>query len=335
MLEYTLIKQHQPRFNVRLRDDKSYPFLAVTVDDEWPRPDGDAGPQAQGRPLLRALRPRLRHPGDARPAAAHLPAAHLLATTSSTSHQRLGRPCLLFHIEKCSGPCVGEVDQGGVRPATSRSCSSSSTATPTRSSSGSRRRMHEAADELEFERAARLRDRLTSVQQGDREAADGGRAHRGLRRASASPTTSSRPPSRCSSCARAGSSAARASSSTRSRTSRPASWSSSVLEGLYDEPAAGRPEDGARARSTPDDPTLYEEWLVASCGARKVDDPGAAAGRQARRCRRRSPATPRRSSSATGCARAVRPQQPGPGAQRAAGRTSACPRPRCASSATT
>jgi excinuclease ABC subunit C len=112
MLEYSLIKQHRPRFNVRLRDDKSYPFLAVTVEDDWPRA-GDAGPQAQGREVLRAVRPRLRHPRDARPAAAHVPHPHLLAGKFN-QHQRLGRPCLLFHIEKCSGPCVGEVDRRGL-----------------------------------------------------------------------------------------------------------------------------------------------------------------------------------------------------------------------------
>ena len=77
MLEYSLIKQHNPRFNVRLRDDKSYPFLAVTVDERVAAGAGDARPQAQGHPLLRAVRPRLRDPRHARPAVAELPDPHV------------------------------------------------------------------------------------------------------------------------------------------------------------------------------------------------------------------------------------------------------------------
>ena len=76
MLEYSLIKQHKPRFNIRLRDDKSYPFLAVTLADEFPR-DGAARRQGQGHPLLRPVRPRVCDPRDARPVVAHLPSAHL------------------------------------------------------------------------------------------------------------------------------------------------------------------------------------------------------------------------------------------------------------------
>ena len=163
MLEYSLIKQHRPRFNIRLRDDKSYPFLAVTLDDEWPRPDGDAG------------RASARASATSAPTATPTPSARRSTCCCARSrsarardnkfdrHERLGRPCLLFHIEKCSGPCVGEIDKRALRRSSSTSCSSSSTATPTRSSSGSRPQMREAADALEFERAARLRDRLTSV----------------------------------------------------------------------------------------------------------------------------------------------------------------------------
>ena len=131
MLEYNLIKQHQPRFNIRLKDDKSYPFLAVTLDDEWPRAMVMRGAQAQGRPLLRALRPRLRHPRDARPAAAHASRSAPAPTTSSTATSASGGRACCSTSRSAAGPCVGEIDR---EPTTTRWCtssSSSSTATPT------------------------------------------------------------------------------------------------------------------------------------------------------------------------------------------------------------
>ena len=77
-LEYTWIKEFDPRFNVRYRDDKSYPSLAVTLYEEYPRLQVMRGPEAQGRALLRPVLPRLGDPRDARPAAAGVPGAHLL-----------------------------------------------------------------------------------------------------------------------------------------------------------------------------------------------------------------------------------------------------------------
>ncbi|MDZ7673558.1 MAG: hypothetical protein U5K30_00580 [Acidimicrobiales bacterium] len=112
MLEYNLIKEHQPRFNVRLRDDKSYPFLAVTVSDEWPRPMVMRGKKKKG----------VQYYGPYANAYAIRETLDLLLRTfplrtcsdrKFESHERLGRPCLLYHIEKCSGPCVGEVGQDG------------------------------------------------------------------------------------------------------------------------------------------------------------------------------------------------------------------------------
>ena len=110
MLEYNLIKRHRPRFNVRLRDDKSYPFLAVTVEDEWPRPMVMRGRKRKG----------VQYFGPYGNAYAIRETLDLLLRTfplrtcsdnKFNNHHRLGRPCLLFHIEKCSGPCVGEVDR--------------------------------------------------------------------------------------------------------------------------------------------------------------------------------------------------------------------------------
>ena len=109
MLEYSLIKQHSPRFNVRLRDDKSYPFLAVTLDDEWPRAMVVRGRKRKG---VRYFGPYA-HAYAIRDTLDLLLRSFPIRTCSPSKyhqHHRLGRPCLLFHIEKCSGPCVGEID---------------------------------------------------------------------------------------------------------------------------------------------------------------------------------------------------------------------------------
>jgi excinuclease ABC subunit C len=162
MLENTLIKSHQPRFNVRLRDDKSYPFLAVTVDDEWPRPMVMRGTKRKG----------VRYFGPYGQAYAIRETLDLLLRTFPLrtcsdnkfgEHQRLGRPCLLFHIEKCSGPCVGEVEKADYDRLTEDLLDFLDGETDA-VVTDLERRMRDAAEHLEFEQAARLRDRLTSVQ---------------------------------------------------------------------------------------------------------------------------------------------------------------------------
>lgn len=161
ILEYSLIKQHRPRFNVRLRDDKSYPFLAITLDEEWPRAVVVRGTKKRG----------VRYFGPYPHAYAIRETLDLLLRTfpvrtcsvgKFNQHQRLGRPCLLFHIEKCSGPCVGEVDAEKYASMVEDLCSFLDGETD----DIVRRmkvEMEEASKALEFERAARMRDRLAAV----------------------------------------------------------------------------------------------------------------------------------------------------------------------------
>jgi excinuclease ABC subunit C len=161
MLEYSLIKQHQPRFNIRLRDDKTYPFLAVTVDDEWPRAMVMRGSKRKG---VRYFGPYA-HAYAIRETLDLLLRTFPIRTCSDNKlarHQKLGRPCLLFHIEKCSGPCVGEIDAAAYRELVQELLDflDGDTDAIVARLEG---RMRDAADELEFELAARLRDRLESV----------------------------------------------------------------------------------------------------------------------------------------------------------------------------
>ena len=161
MLEFSLIKEHRPRFNVRLVDDKSYPFLAVTVSDEWPRAMVMRGRRRKG---TRYFGPYA-HAYAIRDTLDELLRTFPIRTCSDAKlrrHERLGKPCLLFHIEKCSAPCVGEIDptdyrllvgelmaflDGETQPVLDRL----------------EAEMRAAAEGMEFEQAARLRDRLATV----------------------------------------------------------------------------------------------------------------------------------------------------------------------------
>ena len=108
-LEFNLIKQHRPRFNIRLKDDKSYPYLAVTLDEEWPRAMVLRGQKRKG----------VRYFGPYAHAYAIRETLDLLLRTfpirtctkaKFDRHHRLGRPCLYAHIEKCAAPCVDAID---------------------------------------------------------------------------------------------------------------------------------------------------------------------------------------------------------------------------------
>jgi len=161
MLENELIKRHQPRFNVRLRDDKSYPFLAVTLDQDWPRPMVMRGKKRKG---VRYFGP-YGHAYAIRETLDLLLRTFPLRTCSDNKfnqHRRLGRPCLLFHIEKCSGPCVGEVTEAEYLEHVERLLAFLDGDTDTVVAE-LEERMAEAAGLLEFEQAARLRDRLSAV----------------------------------------------------------------------------------------------------------------------------------------------------------------------------
>jgi excinuclease ABC subunit C len=161
MLEYSLIKQHDPRFNVRLRDDKSYPFLAVTIDEQWPRAMVMRGRKRKG---VRYFGPYA-HAYAIRDTLDLLLRSFPIRTCSDSkfkTHERLGKPCLLYHIEKCAGPCVGEIEEMPYRELVRELCDFLAGDTD-EIVDRLEAEMRDAATALEFERAARLRDRLIAV----------------------------------------------------------------------------------------------------------------------------------------------------------------------------
>jgi excinuclease ABC subunit C len=161
MLEYSLIKRHRPRFNVRLVDDKSYPWLALTVGHRWPRAAVVRGRRREG---VRYFGPYA-HAKAIRETLDVLIRSFPVRTCSDAKlerHGRLGRPCLLAHIGRCSAPCVGAIDEAEYRQLVEGLVGFLDGDT-TGVVGDLEREMRAAAERLDFERAALLRDRLAAV----------------------------------------------------------------------------------------------------------------------------------------------------------------------------
>ncbi|HSX68819.1 excinuclease ABC subunit UvrC, partial [Nocardioides sp.] len=161
-LEYSWIKEFDPRFNVKYRDDKSYPWLAVTLDEEFPRVQVMRGVKKKG---TRYFGP-YSHAWAIRETVDLLLRVFPMRSCSKGVFNRAaqsGRPCLLGYIDKCAAPCVGRVS-----PAEHREIVNDFVAFMAGNTSAFTKRiereMYAASEELDFERAARLRDDLGALQ---------------------------------------------------------------------------------------------------------------------------------------------------------------------------
>lgn len=162
ILESNLIKKHRPTYNVRLRDDKSYPYIAVTLSEEWPRvvymrklrmqrkeKDKYFGPYTDTeavRETLRLIRRVFRVPCGLK-----------------NPEQSKGRPCMYYHINQCTGPCCGKI----TKPEYLEVIRDVMAFLEGRREELARRllaQMEEAAESLEFEKAAKIRDQVQSIQ---------------------------------------------------------------------------------------------------------------------------------------------------------------------------
>ncbi|EST22651.1 excinuclease ABC subunit UvrC [Streptomyces roseochromogenus] len=160
-LEYSWIKEYDPRFNVKYRDDKSYPYLAVTMNEEFPRVQVMRGHKKKG---VRYFGP-YGHAWAIRDTVDLLLRVFPVRTCSAgvfKNAARTGRPCLLGYIGKCSAPCVGRISAEDHQELAEEFCDfmAGRTGTYLRRLE---KQMMEAAEEMEYERAARLRDDIEAL----------------------------------------------------------------------------------------------------------------------------------------------------------------------------
>jgi excinuclease ABC subunit C len=161
-LEYSWIKEYDPRFNVKYRDDKSYPYLAVTMGEDYPRVQVMRGAKRKG---TRYFGP-YSHAWAIRDTVDTLLRVFPVRTCSAGVFKRsgqIGRPCLLGYIGKCAAPCVGRISEAEHRELAEDFCDFMAGQT-SRFAGRLEADMKQAAAAEEFERAARLRDDLRALE---------------------------------------------------------------------------------------------------------------------------------------------------------------------------
>ena len=162
MLEYNLIQEHQPAFNIRYRDDKSYPYLAVTLTEQWPRPMVIRGKHKAGNKYFGPYA----HAYAIRETLDLLLRTFPLRTCTNgkfKQHTQQKKPCLLFHIEKCSAPCADEISPESYQELVDQMVQFLAGQTENIVSE-LEMEMEKSVKALDFESAARARDRLASLQ---------------------------------------------------------------------------------------------------------------------------------------------------------------------------
>src|SRR5690606_7841310 len=158
LLEYNLIKQHRPRFNVTLRDDKSFPYLYISTHQEYPRISFYRGSRKlPGRffgpyPNARATRETVQL----------LQKLFMLRPCTDTFFANRSRPCLQYQIKRCSAPCVRLISPEAYRQDVEDAIKVLE-GRGTELIEELAKRMEEASAKLEFERAARLRDQINGI----------------------------------------------------------------------------------------------------------------------------------------------------------------------------
>ena len=284
-LEYSWIKEYDPRFNVKYRDDKSYPWLAVTYGDEFPRVMVGRGAKRRG---TRYYGP-YSHAWAIRETVDLLLRVFPMRSCSNGVFKRssqIGRPCLLGYIGKCSAPCVGRVTEQEHRAIVDDFCdfmAGNTSAFVKRVE----RQMYDASAPAGLREGGPAARRPRRPQPGAGEAAGGARRRHRRRRARAVPRTRSRSPCRSSTCATAGSRASAAGWPTASRTSTPARWSASSCSSCY----AGESSDAIPREilvpALPDDAATSRSCSPSRAAARCRS--GCRSAATSGRSRRRSP----------------------------------------------
>ncbi|MBO0847075.1 MAG: excinuclease ABC subunit UvrC [Nocardioides sp.] len=161
-LEYSWIQEFNPRYNVKYRDDKSYPWLAVTVGEEFPRVMVGRGAKKKGTKYFGPYS----HAWAIRETVDQLLRVFPMRSCSNGVFKRsgqIGRPCLLGYIDKCSAPCVGNISAEDHRVIVDDFCDFMAGHTNA-FIQRIRTEMYAASEELDFERAARLRDDLGAIE---------------------------------------------------------------------------------------------------------------------------------------------------------------------------